>query len=117
MSIGYKRKAASPGSWRVRSRPRYRRAAMAAINAGGVSHGVACFPLAARPRDKSPSCSCRLVCGVCNLRLIAKTWVERCESIPGLWWPHLLLALLIVGLIWNWPAPAQQRATTPVSRG
>src|SRR5262249_38229973 len=54
-----------------------------------------------------------------NLQLIAKTWVEQgvVKPIPGLWWPHLLLALLIVGLIWNWPGPAQQRVTTPVSPG
>jgi len=54
-----------------------------------------------------------------NLQLIAKTWVEQgvVKSIPGLWWPDLLLALLIVGLIWNWPGPARQRTTTPVSRG
>ena len=54
-----------------------------------------------------------------NLQLIAQTWVEQgvVKSIPGLWWPDLLLALLIVGLVWNWAGPAQQRATTPVSRG
>jgi lipopolysaccharide export system permease protein len=54
-----------------------------------------------------------------NLQLIAQTWVEQgvVKSIPGLWWPDLLLALLIVGLVWNWAGPAKQRATTPVSRG
>jgi lipopolysaccharide export system permease protein len=54
-----------------------------------------------------------------NLQLIAKTWVEQgvVKPIPGLWWPDLLLALLIVGLIWNRPGPAQQRTATPVSRG
>jgi len=53
-----------------------------------------------------------------NLLLLAKTWVEQgvVKSIPGIWWPHLLLALLIVGLIWNWPGPAQRRATALVSR-
>jgi len=54
-----------------------------------------------------------------NLQLLAKTWVEQgvVKPIPGLWWPNLLLALLIVGLVWNWAGPAQQRATAPVSRG
>lgn len=54
-----------------------------------------------------------------NLQLIAKTWVEQgvVKPIPGLWWPDLLLALLVVGLLWNRPGPAQQRAATPVSRG
>jgi lipopolysaccharide export system permease protein len=54
-----------------------------------------------------------------NLQLIAQTWVEQgvVKSIPGLWWPDLLLALLIVGLIWKWPGPARQRALTPISRG
>jgi lipopolysaccharide export system permease protein len=53
-----------------------------------------------------------------NLQLIAKTWVEQdvVKSIPGLWWSNLLLALLVGGLVWNWPAPAQQRVTTPLSR-
>jgi lipopolysaccharide export system permease protein len=54
-----------------------------------------------------------------NLQLIARTWVEQgvVKSIPGLWWPDLLLALLIVVLVWNSPGPGQQRATTPVSQG
>lgn len=54
-----------------------------------------------------------------NLQLIAESWVEQgiVKSIPGLWWPNLLLALLIGGLVWNWPWPAQQKVTTPVSRG
>ena len=45
-----------------------------------------------------------------NLQLIAKTWVEQdvVRSIPGLWWPNLLLVLLIVGLTWNCAAPTQQ---------
>jgi lipopolysaccharide export system permease protein len=49
-----------------------------------------------------------------NLQLIAKTWVEQdvVRSIPGLWWPNLLLALLIVGLIWKWPGRAQQKLTS-----
>jgi lipopolysaccharide export system permease protein len=54
-----------------------------------------------------------------NLQLIGKTWVEQgvVKPIPGLWWPDLLLALLVVGLLWNRPGPAQQRTATPVSRG
>jgi lipopolysaccharide export system permease protein len=54
-----------------------------------------------------------------NLQLIAKSWVEQdvVKSIPGLWWPNLLLALLIAGLIWNRPGPAQQRTRARVSRG
>jgi len=53
-----------------------------------------------------------------NLQLLAKTWVEQgvVKSIPGLWWPHLLLALLIVGLIWNRPGPTLQKAISAVSR-
>jgi lipopolysaccharide export system permease protein len=52
-----------------------------------------------------------------NLQLIAKTWVEQgvVKSIPGLWWPDLLLALLIVGLIWKFPGAARQRAKTRAS--
>jgi lipopolysaccharide export system permease protein len=54
-----------------------------------------------------------------NLQLLAKTWVEQgvVKSIPGLWWSHLLLALLIVGLMRNWQGPALKRATSLLSRG
>jgi lipopolysaccharide export system permease protein len=85
--------------------------------------GLLGFPLSrARPREGKYAklfISALSYATFYNLQLIARTWVERdvVKSIPGLWWPHLLLALLIVGLIWNWPAPAQQRATAPVSRG
>ena len=53
-----------------------------------------------------------------NLQLIAQTWVEQgvVKPIPGLWWPDLLLALLIVGLIWNRPRRAKDRGPTPGSR-
>src|SRR5262245_56540977 len=97
---------------------------MEAINAGfGVSHGVAWVSLSrARPRGGKLGKLFMLALSYgafYNLQLIAKTWVEQgvVKPIPGLWWPHLLLALLIVGLIWNWPGPAQQRVTTPVSPG
>ena len=45
-----------------------------------------------------------------NLQLVAKSWVEQdiVQSIPGLWWPNLLLVLLIVGLTWNCAAPTQE---------
>ena len=86
--------------------------------------GLLGFPLSrARPREGKYAklfISALTYAVFYNLQLLAKTWVEQgvVKSIPGLWWPHLLLALLIVGLIWNWPAgPAQQRTTTPVSRG
>jgi lipopolysaccharide export system permease protein len=54
-----------------------------------------------------------------NLQLLAKTWVEQgvVKPIPGLWWPNLLLAVLILGLLWNQAGPVLQRATAPVSRG
>ena len=85
--------------------------------------GLLGFPLSrARPREGKYAklFMSALSYGVFyNLQLIAQTWVEQgvVKSIPGLWWPDLLLALLIVGLIWNWRRPAQQRATTPISRG
>jgi lipopolysaccharide export system permease protein len=83
--------------------------------------GLLGFPLSrARPREGKYAklfLSALTYGAFYNLQLIAKTWVEQgvVKPIPGLWWPHLLLALLIVGLIWNWPRPAKQRATTPVS--
>jgi len=85
--------------------------------------GLLGFPLSrARPREgKYAKLFISALCygAFYNLQLIAKTWMEQgiVKSIPGLWWPHLLMALLIVGLMWNWPGPAQQRTTTPVSRG
>jgi lipopolysaccharide export system permease protein len=85
--------------------------------------GLLGFPLSrARPREGKYAklfISALSYGAFYNLQLIAKTWVEQgvVKSIPGLWWPHLLMALLIVGLMWNWPVPARQRATTPVSRG
>lgn len=35
-----------------------------------------------------------------NLVVVAKTWMEQglVGSLPGVWWPHLLLAVLLVGL-------------------
>jgi len=83
--------------------------------------GLLGFPLSrARPREGKYAklfMSALTYGAFYNLQLIAKTWLEQgvVKPIPGLWWPHLLLALLIVGLIWNWPGPAQQRATTPVA--
>ena len=85
--------------------------------------GLLGFPLSrARPREGKYAklfMSTLTYAVFYNLQLVAKSWVEQgvVKSIPGLWWPNLLLALLIVGLIWNWPGPAQQRATTAVSRG
>ena len=84
--------------------------------------GLLGFPLSrARPREGKYAklfISALTYGAFYNLQLIAKTWLEQgvVKSIPGLWWPHLLLALLIVGLIWNWPGPAQQRVTRPVFR-
>ena len=53
-----------------------------------------------------------------NLHFLPKTWVEKgvVKSIPGLWWPNLLLALLIAGLIWNRPGPAQQKTAARLFR-
>lgn len=35
--------------------------------------------------------------------LMAKTWVEKgvVGSVPGVWWVHLLLGILVVGLVWR----------------
>jgi lipopolysaccharide export system permease protein len=85
--------------------------------------GLLGFPLSgARPREGKYAklfISALSYAAFYNLQVVAKTWVEQdvVKSIPGLWWPHLLLALLIVGLISKWPGPAQQRAKTRVSQG
>ena len=85
--------------------------------------GLLGFPLSrASPREgKYAKLFLSAVCYAVfyNLQLIAKTWVEQdvVKSIPGLWWPNLLLALLIAGLIWNRPGPAQQKTAARLSRG
>ena len=85
--------------------------------------GLLGFPLSrARPREGKYAklFMSALSYGVFyNLQLIAQAWVEQgvVKSIPGLWWPNLLLALLIVALIWNRTGSGQQRGTTAVSRG
>jgi lipopolysaccharide export system permease protein len=40
-----------------------------------------------------------------NLNLVAKTWVEKgvVGTIPGIWWVHILLAILVAGLLWGPP--------------
>lgn len=37
------------------------------------------------------------------LSLMAKTWVEKgvVGSVPGVWWVHLLLGILVIGLVWR----------------
>ena len=42
---------------------------------------------------------------VYNLIMVAKTWVEKgaVGTIPGIWWVHILLAILVVGLLWGPP--------------
>lgn len=38
-----------------------------------------------------------------NLSMIAKTWVEKgvVSAVPGIWWVHLLLAILVASLLWR----------------
>jgi len=84
--------------------------------------GLLGFPLSrARPREGKYArlfLSALTYAVFYNLQLIAKTWVEQgvVKPIPGLWWPHVLMALLIVGLIWKLPGPVQQRTATAASR-
>jgi lipopolysaccharide export system permease protein len=38
-----------------------------------------------------------------NLNMIARTWVEKevVKTVPGIWWVHLLLGILVAGLLWR----------------
>lgn len=38
-----------------------------------------------------------------NLNMMARHWVEKevVRSVPGIWWVHLLLAILVAGLLWK----------------
>jgi lipopolysaccharide export system permease protein len=122
--IGYKRKAAP--TWQLAQSVRASDIAelqwRLSTPVSAFLMGLLGFPLSrARPREGKYAklfLSAVIYAVFYNLQLIARTWVEQgvVKSIPGLWWPHLLLALLIVGLVWNSPGPGQQRATTPVSR-
>ncbi len=41
--------------------------------------------------------------GFYNLSMMAKTWVEQgvVGTIPGIWWVHLLLGILVASLLWR----------------
>lgn len=38
-----------------------------------------------------------------NLNIMLKTWVEKgvVNTVPGIWWAHLLLGILVAGLLWR----------------
>lgn len=38
-----------------------------------------------------------------NLNIMAKTWVEQgvVNTVPGIWWVHLLLGILVASLLWR----------------
>ncbi|MDE2058366.1 MAG: LPS export ABC transporter permease LptF [candidate division NC10 bacterium] len=38
-----------------------------------------------------------------NLNMMARTWVEKgvVGTVPGIWWVHLLLGILVAGLLWR----------------
>ncbi|MBZ0168714.1 Permease YjgP/YjgQ family protein [Candidatus Methylomirabilis lanthanidiphila] len=38
-----------------------------------------------------------------NLNMMVKTWVEKgmVGTVPGIWWVHLLLGILVAGLLWR----------------
>jgi lipopolysaccharide export system permease protein len=125
VQIGYKRKAAS--TWEL----------MGSLKSSGIAElqwrlstpvfaflmGLLGFPLSrANPRQGKYAklfMSAVSYAVFYNLQLVAKSWVEQdiVKSIPGLWWPNLLLALLIAGLIWNRTGPAQQKTAACLFRG
>ena len=115
VSIGYKRKAAP--TWQLaRSDASLDIAELQWRLSTPVSAflmGLLSFPLSrARPRQGKYAklfISVLSYTAFYNLLLMARTWVEQgvVGSIPGVWWPHLLLALLIVGLMWRWPGSAR----------
>lgn len=69
--------------------------------------GLLGFPLSrARARQgKHAKLFVSVLCYVVfyNLNMMAKTWVAQgvVNTVPGIWWVHLLLGVLVAGLLWR----------------
>ena len=106
-SIGYRRKAASTKSLASSSLAEDR-AEFQWRTSTGISTillGLLGIPLSrtAPRRGKSANIFMGVIIFAIyyNLTAIAKTWVEQgvIVSFPGIWWPHVLLALLLIALL------------------
>jgi lipopolysaccharide export system permease protein len=106
-SIGYRRKAASTASLAVSSEPEDRAEFQWRMSTGvaTVLLGLLGIPLGrtAPRRGKSAKVFIAAIIFAIfyNLTAVAKTWVEQglVGSFPGVWWPHMLLAVLVAVLL------------------
>ncbi len=106
-SIGYRRKAASTMSLAASSSPEDNAEFQWRISTGfsSILLGLLAVPLcrtAPRQGQHTKTFLAVVVFAVYyNMTVVAKTWMEQgvVGSFPGIWWPHLLLALLLVILL------------------
>jgi len=106
-SIGYRRKAASTMSLAVSSEPEDRAEFQWRMSTGvaAILLGLLGIPLGrtAPRRGKSAKVFAAVIIFAIfyNMTAVAKTWVEQ-ELVgwfPGVWWPHMLLAVLVAVLL------------------
>jgi lipopolysaccharide export system permease protein len=106
-SIGYRRKAASTKSLAASSVPEDRAEFQWRISTGfsSVLLGLLAVPLCRTAPRKGKHAKTFLAVIVFaayyNMTVVAKTWIEQgvVGSFPGIWWPHILLAVLLVILL------------------
>ena len=106
-SIGYRRKAASTESLAASSMPADKAELQWRLSTGfsTVLLGLLGIPLgltATRQGKSAKVFTAVIIFAVFyNLVVVAKTWMEQevVGSFPGVWWPHILLAVLLVVLL------------------
>jgi lipopolysaccharide export system permease protein len=106
-SIGYRRKAASTMSLAASSSPEDKAEFQWRLSTGlsSILLGLLAVPLcrtAPRQGQYSKTFLAVVVFAVYyNLTVVAKTWVEQevVGSFPGIWWPHILLALFLIVML------------------
>jgi lipopolysaccharide export system permease protein len=107
VSIGYRRKAASTMSLAASSDPADKAEFQWRISTGfsSVLLGLLAVPLCrTAPRQGKHSKTFLAVVVFAtyyNMTVVAKTWMEQevVGSFPGIWWPHVLFAILLVILL------------------
>jgi lipopolysaccharide export system permease protein len=106
-SIGYRRKAASTMSLATSSVPEDKAEFQWRISTGlsSILLGLLAVPLCRTSPRKGKHAKTFLAVIVFavyyNMTVVAKTWIEQGVggSFPGIWWPHILLAALLVILL------------------
>lgn len=116
-SIGYRRKAATTASLAASSVAEDRAEFQWRLSTGisTILLGLLGIPLSrtAPRRGKSANIFMGVIIFAIyyNMTAMAKTWVEQAlvGSFPGIWWPHVLLAVLLVALLRPFGSGFRQR--------